>query len=347
MSTFCQHITLGARHMKKKAAQALVLASLLCMPPWAAAQGSDAYKVTHQFALGGAGGWDYLTLDPATHRLLIARDDRVMVVDPANGKLLSEIPGMQHVHGVALVPGLHRAYASNGHGDNVSVIDLGTLKVVGHIAVSGKDPDAIIYDPATSHVLTMNGDSNNISVLDPASGKELSTIALDGNPEFAVSDGQGNVYNNIEDKAELAHIDIKAGKVLHTWSLAPCEGPTGLALDAANKRLFSVCANGWLIVTDATDGHQVAKLPIGKKPDAAAYDPSSREVFASSREGVLNVFHQDSKDRYSKVADVATMKSARTMALDPESHQIYLVGAKVAEKGKPVSGFTLLVVGKP
>ncbi|RUL79995.1 YncE family protein [Dyella choica] len=332
--------------MNKKIAQALALAGLLCTPLWAAAQGQDAYKVTHQYALGGTGGWDYLTLDQAGHRLFIARDDRVMVADSASGKLLKEIPGMQHVHGVALVPSLHRGYASNGHGNNVSVIDLDTLKVTGHIAVSGKDPDAIIYDPATSHVLAMNGDSNNISVIDPASGKELGTIALDGNPEFAVSDGQGNVYNNIEDKAELVQIDSKAGKVLHTWSLAPCEGPTGLALDAANKRLFSACANGWLIVTDATDGHQVAKLPIGKQPDAAGFDPETHEVFASSRQGVLNVYHQDSADQYSKVADVPTMKSARTMALDADSHQIYLVGAKVAEKGKPVSGFTLLVVGK-
>lgn len=333
--------------MNKKIAQALTLASLLCTPLWAAAQGPDAYKVIHQYALGGMGGWDYLTLDQAGHRLFIARDDRVMVVDPASGKLLKEIPGMQHVHGVALVPSLHRAYVSNGHGNNISVIDLETLKVTGHIAVSGKDPDAIIYDPASSRVLAMNGDSNNISVIDPASGKELSTIALDSNPEFAVSDGQGNVYNNLEDKGELAHIDSKTGKVLHTWSLAPCEGPTGLALDAANKRLFSACANGWLIVTDATDGHQVAKLPIGKQPDAAAYDPQTHEVFASSRQGVLNVYHQDSADQYSKLADVPTMKSARTMALDTAKDQVYLVGAKVAEKGKPVSGFTLLVVGKP
>lgn len=332
--------------MKKQIAQALALAGLLCTPLWTAAQSTDAYKVTHEYALGGPGSWDYLTLDQAGHRLFIARDDRIMVVDPASGKLLKEIPGMKHVHGVALVPSLHRAYASNGHGNNVSVIDLDTLKVVGHIAISGKDPDAIIYDPATSHVLTMNGDSNNISVIDPVRGKELSTIALDGNPEFAVTDDQGNVYNNVEDKSQLVHTDIKAGKVVNTWSLAPCEGPTGLAFDAADKRLFSACANGWLIVTDATNGHQVAKLPIGKKPDAAAYDPQTHEVFASSREGVLNVFHQDSADRYSKVADVPTMKSARTMALDTATDQVYLVGAKVAEKGKPVSGFTMLVVGK-
>ncbi|RDS83891.1 YncE family protein [Dyella monticola] len=267
-----------------------------------------------------------------------------MVVDTTSGKVLQEIPGMKHVHGVALVSDLHRAYASNGHGNDVSVIDLNTFKVVSTIPVSGKDPDAIIYDPATRRVLTMNGDSNNISVIDPMQGKELSTIPLDGNPEFAGSDGEGHVYLNIEDKAELARVDVKEGKVVNTWSLAPCEGPTGLAVDAADKRIFSVCANGWMIVTDATDGHQVAKIAVDKKPDAARYDAQRHEVFSSSREGVLNIVRQDSPDSYSKLADVPTMKSARTMALDSTANKIYLVGAKVAERGKPVSGFTLVVV---
>lgn len=328
----------------KKIAWTLIIAASLGAPAWGAGQATSTYKLAQQYALGGTGGWDYVSLDAASHRLFIARDDRVMVADTASGKLFQEIPGMQHVHGVALVSDLQRAYASNGHGNDVSVIDLKTLKVLNRIPVSGKDPDAIIYDPATKHVLTMNGDSNNISVIDPVQGKELATIPVDGNPEFAVSDGEGNVYLNIEDKGELAHVDIKAGKVLHTWSLAPCEGPTGLALDAANKRLFSVCANGWLIVTDANDGHQVAKIPVGKRPDAAAYDAQRHVVFSSSREGVLNIIHQDSADQYSKLADVSTLKSARTMALDSASNTIYLVGAKVAEKGKPVSGFTLLVV---
>lgn len=330
----------------KNTAWILIVAGLLSAPAWSAEPGTSTYKLMQQHALGGAGGWDYVTLDASAHRLFIARDDRVMVVDADSGKLAQEIPGMKHVHGVALVPDLHRAYASNGHGNDISVIDLNTLKVLGHIPVSGKDPDAIIYEPATQHVLAMNGDSNNISIIDPAKGKELATIALDGNPEFATSDGQGNVYVNIEDKGELAHIDIKSGKVLHTWSLAPCEGPTGLALDSANKRLFSVCANGWMIVTDASDGRQVAKIAIGKDPDAAAYDAQSHNVFSSSREGVLNVIHQDSADQYTKLADVSTMKSARTMALDTAANKIYLVGAKVAQKGKPVSGFTLLVVGQ-
>lgn len=322
----------------------MALAGLLSAPLWAATPPAT-YSITQQHVLGGSGGWDYLTLDPASHHLFIARDNRVMVVDTGSGKIVEEIPGMQHVHGVALVPDLHRAYASNGHGNNVSVIDLDTLKVTGQIAVSGKDPDAIIYDSATAHVLAMNGDSNNISVIDPKSAKEVTTIALTGNPEFAVSDGAGSVYVNLEDKGELAHIDIKANVVRHTWSLAPCKGPTGLALDSASKRLFSVCANGWLIVTDANDGHQVAKVAVGKEPDAVAYDAATHTIFSPSREGVLNVIHQDDADHYSPVATVPTMKTARTLALDPASHDLFLVGARSAERGKPVSGFTLLVVG--
>lgn len=327
----------------KKIALTLLAASLLSIFAHAAEPAASTYKVTSQHVLGGTGGWDYVTLDASNHRLFIARDDRVMVVDADSGKLLQEIPGMKHVHGVALVPELHRAYATNGRGNDVSVIDLDTLKVISHIPVSGKDPDAIIYEPATKHLLAMNGDSNNISVIDPAQGKELASIALDGNPEFAASDEHGNVYVNIEDKGELVHIDIKSGKVLHTWPLAPCEGPTGLALDSVNKRLFSVCANGWMIVTDANDGHQVAKVAVGKGPDAAAYDAKSHEILSSSREGVLNVIRQVSADQYTKLPDVPTMKSARTMALDATSRTVYLVGAKLAQKGKPVDGFTLLV----
>lgn len=329
-----------------KIALTLILAGMLSSPAWAASAATSNYSVKQLYALDGSGGWDYLTLDDASHRLFIARDDRVMVVDATNGRLVKEIPGMQHAHGVALIPDMHRAYVTNGRGNNVSVVDLNTLKVVEQIPVSGKDPDAVIYESATGHVLAMNGDSNNISVIDPASNKEIATIALTGNPEFAVSDGAGNVYVNLEDRGEIAHIDIKANAVRQTWSLAPCKGPTGLAIDSINKRLFSVCANGWLIVTDASNGHQVAKVAVGKEPDAVAYDAQSKTLFSPSRDGVLNVIHQDDADHYSAVGTVPTMKSARTLALDAKSHDVFLVGAKNAERGKPVSGFTLLVVGK-
>ncbi len=318
-----------------------LLPAMVAVPAIAA---DPPYAVTRHVDLGGPGGWDYLSLDGAAHRLYIARDDRVMVVDAANDKLVGEVPGMKHAHGVALSPATHQAFVSNGRGDDVSVVDTQTLKVTGRIAVSGKNPDAILIDSASGHLLTMNGRTNNISVIDAHAGKEMSTIAVPGRPEFAVADGKGTLYLNLEDKNQLARVDLKAGKVTAVWPLAPCEGPTGLALDAAHGRLFSACDNGWVIVTDAGDGHQVAKIEVGKGPDAVIYDAERHVVLSSGGdEGQLSVVGQDDADHYHLLANVPTQKSARTMALDPGTHEVYLVAATSAGKGKPVEGFTLLV----
>jgi len=183
-----------------------------------------------------------------------------MVVDTASGKLLTEIPGMQHAHGVALAPARHRGYVSNGRGNSVGVIDLDALKTLARIPVSGSNPDAIVYDPASGHVLTMNGRSDTVSVIDPDAGKEVATIALPGRPEFAVSDGQGHVFVNLADKSELARLDSRSDTLENVWNLAPCDSPSGLAYDARSRRLFSVCDNKLMIVTDAVDGHQVARV---------------------------------------------------------------------------------------
>ena len=322
---------------------ALWLAVALAAPSMAAAPGMP-YAVTQHYALGGTGGWDYLSLDASAHRLFIARDDRVMVVDASSGKLQGEIPGMQHAHGVALLPASHQAFVSNGHGDNVTVVDTDALKVTGHIAISGKDPDAIVFDDASGHLLTMNGHSSNISVIDAQAGKELTTIAVPGRPEFAVSDGAGQLFLNLEDKNQLVRLDLAAKKVLNVWPLAPCDGPTGLALDKANHRLFSVCANGWLVVTDANDGHQVAKLAISKDPDAVAFDAQRKLILSSGGEGKLSVVAQDDANHYRVLGNLPTQPSARTLALDPQSHTVYLAAATAAGKGKPVEGFGVLVV---
>ncbi len=304
------------------------------------------YSVQQRHVLGGDGGWDYLSLETTAHHLFIARNDRVMVVDTSSGKLLTEIPGMSHAHGVALVPARHRGYVSNGHGNNVSVIDLESLKGVGNVPVSGKNPDAITYDPASEHVLTMNAGSNTASVIDPASGKEVAVIALPGRPEFAVSDGQGSVFVNLEDKSELARLDTKTNKMENVWSLAPCDSPSGLAYDAGSKRLFSVCDNQLMVVTDANDGHQVARVAIGKGPDAAAFDAQTRLIYSSNHDGTLTIVHEDDANHYTVLTTVATQQGARTLALDPVTHLAYLVAADPAPRGAPVTGFTLLVVGK-
>ncbi|MEY2170225.1 MULTISPECIES: YncE family protein [unclassified Rhodanobacter] len=328
----------------KKTTWTLLLATVVGMPSLSvAATTGTGYAVTRHVALGGAGGWDYLSLDEATHRLFIARDNRVMVVDADSGKLVDEIPGMQHAHGVALAPALKRAYVSNGRGNDVSVVDLATLKVVDTIPVSGRDPDAIIYDEASGDVLAMDGDSNEISIIDTKLGKEVATIALGSNPEFPVIDGKGKLYVNLEGSSQLAEVNLRERKVEHVWPLAPCKGPTGLAVDAVGHRLFSVCANGWMIVTNADDGKQVARLPIGKSPDAVTYDAGLHNVLASSGEGSLGVVHQIDADHYAQAMRVPTMRSARTLALDSSTHQVFMVGAATHGHGKPVTGFSLLV----
>lgn len=310
-----------------------------------AAAAAPQYAVLQRHLLGGSGGWDYLTIDPATHHLLIARSDRVMVVDTRDGKLAGEIPGMQHIHGIALVQKLRHGYVSDGSANSVHVIDLDSLKNLRDIPIGGQGPDAIVFDPASGHVLTMNGHSGNASVIDPASDKAIADIALPGRPEFAVSDGSGHVYANLEDKSELARIDTKTDKVDAVWKLAPCDSPSGLAIDTKSRRLFSVCDNQLMVVTDADNGHQVATVAIGKGPDAARFDPATRLVYSSNHDGTLTIVHEDDADHYSVVANVPTQAGARTMALDQATHRIWLVAAAPAPRRAPVKDFTALVVG--
>lgn len=323
----------------------LLAAAVVSTVATSAFAAAPAYSVLHRYPLGGSGGWDYITIDAPTHHLLIARNDRVMVADTRDGKLVGSIPGMQHIHGIALVPKLRRGYVSDGGANAVHVIDLDTLKTVHTIAIDGQRPDAIVYDPASHHVLTMNGGSDNASVIDPATSKAVADIALPGRPEYAVSDGHGHVYANIEDKSELARINTATNKVDAVWKLAPCESPSGLAIDVAAHRLFSVCDNRLMVVTDADNGHQVANVPIGKGPDAARFDPATHMVYSSNHDGTLTVVHADDADHYRVVANVPTQVGARTMALDRATHDIWLVTAAPAPRGAPVHDFTALVVG--
>ncbi|MGA8277717.1 MAG: YncE family protein [Rhodanobacteraceae bacterium] len=317
-----------------------------------------AYGVVDRFAIGGPGGWDDLTFDPASHRLFVSRFDRVVVLDAASGKQLGTLPGTQGVHGIALAPDLGRGYTSNGHADSVTEFDLATLKVLRQLGPTGKNPDAILYDPFSRRVFTFNGHSNNASVLDARSGKLVATIPLDGKPEFAVSDLRGHVYVNIEDKAEITGIDSHSTKVLATWPLAGCEEPSGLAIDIKHRRLFSVCQNHRMIVVDPQDGHVVASVPIGAGPDGAAFDAERGLAFSSNgRDGTLTVVHEDDPDHFHVLDNVPTQKSARTMALDPTTHRIYLsaatfgampAGAGHQEHKRPPmvpDSFTVLVVG--
>jgi YVTN family beta-propeller protein len=290
---------------------------------------TPAYPVLNRYTLGGAGGWDYLTVDATTHRLFISRSDRVLVMDTHDGKLLGSIADTAGVHGIALAPELGKGYTSNGRADSVTEFDLATLKPTRTIAISGHNPDAILFDAASQRVFTFNGRSKDISVIDARSAKVVATIPLTGKPEFAAADGKGRIFVNIEDTAELTAIDAKTAKVTNTWKLPDCEEPTGLALDIQQQRLFSTCQNGHLIVTDAISGKHVATVPIGKGPDAAAFDIERKLVLSSNGEdGTVTVIQQTDRDHYNVLANTPTQKSARTMTLDQTTHRIYLAAAE-------------------
>lgn len=321
----------------------LAIAALAIPAVSLAASSATNYSVLQRYGLGGAGKWDYVTLDADAQRLYIARGNRVMVMDTQTGKLAGEVQGAVGAHRVVLLPDQHRGYVSNGHADNVMPFDLATLKSLPAIAISGKDPDAMLFDKASNKLWTFNGHSSNASMIDPVSGKETGTVSLPGRPEFAVTDDSGHIYINLEDKSKLAEVDARQGKVMATWDLAPCQGPTGLAIDLKHRRLFSACANQKLVVLDADNGHRVAVPQIGNDPDAAGYDSGTATVYSSNSDGTLTVIHQDDADHYTVAANVSTAKGARTLAVDEAKHQVYLAAPDVSSNGQGTFG--VLVVG--
>jgi YVTN family beta-propeller protein len=314
------------------------------------------YEVVGHYVVGGEGGWDYVTYDSDNDRLFIPRGTHTIVLDAASGKQLGDIPETPGVHGVALIPELGIGLISNGRAGTVSVFDLKSLKKTAEVK-AGTNPDAIMYDPASKRVFVFNGRSQDATVIDPMKPAAISTIPLGGKPEFAVADLKGHVFVNIEDKAEIAEIDSQKMTVVARWPLVGCEEPSGLAIDRKNAKLFSVCASKVMTVVDASTGKLVATVPIGAGADAAAFDPETHLAFSSNGEGTVTVIHQDSPDKYSVVQTVNTAKGARTMALDPKSHKVYLVTAKfgpapapTAEQPRPrppmiPDSFEVIVVG--
>jgi len=287
------------------------------------------YAVSKSWPLGGTGGWDYLALEPSGARLFVSRGDRVDVVETVSGKLTGTVPNTAGIHGIAFAPALKRGFTSNGHSDTVSVFEIDTLRPIKEVPVSGKKPDAILYEPRYSHVITANGESADLTALDPATLQIAGKVPLPGPPEFMATDGAGTVYVNIEtEPGKLVAVDAKSLTVKATWPLPGCNEPSGLALDAVHHRLFSVCANQVMAVTDALSGKQVARVAIGRGPDAAAFDPDRALVFSSNgMDGTLTVTHEESPDVYKVIATVKTQVSARTMALDPATGKIYLAAA--------------------
>ena len=317
----------------------------------------SGYHVVKTYKLGGEGGWDYLNLDSASRRLYISRATHVIVIDADSGKPVGDIPDTPGVHGIALAPELGRGFVSNGREGTVTIFDIDSLKLIAKVKV-GDNPDAILYDPATKRVFTFNGKSQDSTAIDAAKGTVLGTIKLEGKPEFAASDGKGMIFVNIEDKSQLDAIDPAKLEVKSRWPLAPCEEPSGLAIDRKNRRLFAGCDNKMMAVVDADSGKVIATPAIGDGVDATAFDEGTGLAFASCGEGVLTVVREESPSKFNVVENVKTQQGARTLALDEKTHQVFVVTANFGPPPAPTADnphprrtilpdtFVVLVVGK-
>ncbi len=315
------------------------------------AQSSSSYRVTHTYLLGGDGSWDYVVPDPPHHRLFVARQNRVMVIDEDNGTLLGEVTGIQGAHGTAIAESTGHGFATSGNDQSVVMFDLKTFQVLGRIPAA-EDADAIVYDSASNRVFTLNGDAHSSTVIDPRAGTLITNIPLGGKPEYGASAGDGKVYANLTDISEVVEIDAKTASVLRRWPTAPCKQPVSMALDTGHHRLFSGCRSGVMAVSDYQAGKVIATLSIGAGVDGAGYDASSGNAFASNADGTLTVIHQDSPDQYHVSESVQTPQGSRNMGLDPTNHRVFLVSAKFGDA--PAGGrgrrpvlpgtFTLLVI---
>lgn len=322
-----------------------------------AASPASGYHLLKKIPIGGEGGWDYLTLDGAAHRLYISRATRVLVLDVDRGTQVGEVADTPGVHGIALAPELNRGFTSNGRASTVTIFDLKTLEAVGQVKTGG-NPDAIVYDAATHRVFTFNGSSNDSTAIDAASGTVAGTIPLGGRPEFAAADGTGQIYVNLEDKSQVMALDSRALAVKARWALAPCEEPSGMAMDRKHRRLFIGCHNQMMAVMDADSGRVLATPPIGRGVDANAFDPETGLAFSSNGDGTLTVVREESPDKFSVLENVATQRGARTMALDSKTHNVYLVTAEFGPPPAPTAenphprpsivpgSFVVLVFGK-
>jgi len=319
------------------------------------------YHLLKKYELGAAPGgkeyWDYITFDASTRRLYISHNTEVKVVDADSGAVVGSIPDLKRVHGIALVPDLGRGFISDGGADEVVVFDLKTLKVTGHIK-TGANPDCILYEPVSKHIITMNGKSNDASVIDPVGGTVVATVPMGGRPEYAVVDGKGMIYDNIEDKDEVVALDARTNTVKAHWPIAPAATATAMDMDVQHRRLFIGGRNKVLAIMDADSGKVLQTFPIGEGVDTNIYEPATGLLFTATREGTLHIFHEDTPDKFSVVETVKTEFGARNMALDPKTHRLFIdtadfapAAAPTTEQPKPqptpVSGtFRLLVYGR-
>jgi DNA-binding beta-propeller fold protein YncE len=301
-------------------------------------EAAGAYRVVKTLKIGGEGRWDLFAIDSRTQRLYVPRTDHVLVLDANEGKVLGQIDGTNGVHGVALVPELERGFTSNGKDASITVFDLKTLAVLGKVK-AGTNPDAILYEPATKRVLCFNGKSNDVTAIDaaadPAKDPSPARLELGGKPELAVADGKGQVFVNLEDTSEVVRFDAKTLNVTARWKVAPGQQPSGLAIDVEHHRLFAGCGNKMMVVLDSETGKVLAAPPVGQGVDGAGFDPATATAFTSNGEGTLTAVRETSPGKFEVVQTLATQKGAKTMAIDPATHRIYLPTAEFGPAPAP------------
>ncbi len=334
----------------------LLQASLVTSVAVLTAGAQQPYHVIDHWKIGGAGGWDYLLADPGAHRLYVTHGQRVEVLDSTNGKAIGAITGLKGTHGVALDPQGRFGYISDGGANAVVIFDRKTLATVGSVP-TGTNPDGIVYEPVTKTVWAFNGRSNNVSVVDTVSRTVVATISVPGKPEFPQADGKGNVYDNIEDKNTVVKLDAKSKKLVGSWLLSGCDSPSGMAIDTAHHRLFSVCDGKKMAVVDYDNGKQIATAEIGDGPDAAGYDPKAQLAFSSNGgDGTLSVV--DAAHGFKNIEQVPTQRGARTMTYDESADRVYVVTAEFGPRPEPTAAmprprpaivpdsFSVVVIGR-
>ena len=302
------------------------------------AQTASSYKIVNKIHLEGDEKWDYLCSDDLNSRLYVSHGSMVQVVDESKGTIVGKITGLNGVHGIAIDPDLEKGFISGGKDSSVTVFNTKSLQVITKVTVTGKGPDAIMFDSFSKKVFVFNGKSNNATVIDAATNKIVATIPLDGKPEFSASDGRGKVYVNLEDKSSIAVINPTTCKVEHVWPIAPGEEPTGLALDNVTHRLFSVCGNKLMVITDAGSGKVISTLPIGEKSDGTAFDPGVKRAYSSNGDKTMTVVKEGTDGKFSVMNNFPTQEGARTITINKMTHHIYLSAADfdpVQEGQKP------------
>ncbi len=304
-------------------------------------------RVIDSIAVGGTGGWDYATCDSDARRLYVSHASRVEVINLDAMRPEGAIPNTPGVHGIAAAAPFGRGFTSNGSNATVTVFDLKSLSTQATIEVTGKKPDAILFEPVTGRVFTFNGGSENCTAIDAASLNVVGTLRLGGSPESAVADGKGKVFVNIEDRDEVVCFDASGLVVLSRWPIAPCGTPTGLSMDRTNRRLFVGGRNQVLAVMDADRGAVIATFPIGKGVDGTAFDPGTSRIYASNKDGTLDVFREDSPDGFTSLGRITTVQGGKTMALDPKTHRLYIPAAHDrSASGGSKNEMYILVVGE-